>query len=242
MSSNSLNQLYAQLPFSFDPEKLLKDLQQVHKSEWVNHPNKNAYEGVWMATSLMSTSGEATEIMALENQAYKATGLLAKAPYIQQVIDTFQTKVEAVRFMKLGGYSLIKTHRDRGTHFDEDLARLHIPVMTHENVDFILDGKKVPMDIGNCYYIDADVPHSVVNNSDQDRVHLLIDCQINGWLKVIFTELGFKDRDYQYGNKGIDDQNVDQIIEALRTQNTEGSLKLAEELLTKKKQNKETNN
>jgi hypothetical protein len=228
------NKKFVQLPFEFDVQKLLQDLACVQDDEWMAHPHTKAYEGIWDITALMSTNGDTRQIVAAENQEYKPTPLLKRTHYIQEVIDTFETKVEAVRFMKLGAGSIIKTHRDRGSHYDDGLARLHIPVATNEDVEFILDGQREKMDIGCCYYIDADAPHSVENYGKTDRIHLLIDCHINEWLKNIFQELGFIDKVYKYGSKGITDENVDAIIASFKAMGTQTALKMARELEVKR--------
>jgi len=41
--------------------------------------------------------------------------------------------------------------------------------------------------------MDFSLPHRVLNPSPEDRVHLVIDCEVNSWLRQIFESLGFKD-------------------------------------------------
>ncbi len=109
----------------------------------------------------------------------------------------------------------------------------NIPITTNDNTHFILNGNKHEMQIGNCYYIDAHNPHSVVNEGDEDRVHLLIDCHINDWLKEFFLKGGFKEPVYKYGSKGITDENVKDMIFSLKEMNTEVSLQMAQDLENK---------
>jgi len=226
----SQKQNFIKLPFEFNVKKLIEDLDCVESFDWVNHPNMSAYDGSWLITSLTSIDGKTKQIVAVENQDYINTPLLQKMKYIKDIINRFQTKVEAVRFMKLGANSIIKTHRDRGSHYNDGLARIHIPITTNKSVEFILNGQKTKMDVGKCYYIDADAPHSVVNNGDSDRVHLLIDCHINDWFKTIFKEAGYIEKKYKYSNKNINDDNVDEIIKSLISINTDTSLALARNL------------
>ncbi|MDO8454710.1 MAG: aspartyl/asparaginyl beta-hydroxylase domain-containing protein [Sulfurimonas sp.] len=230
----SKNQSFLKLPFEFDVATLMHDLALVPLDAWTNHPNTKAYSGSWLATSLTSTNGDTKEIVAIENQKYQDTPLLKKTIYIKSVINTFQTKIEAVRFMKLGANSIIKEHTDRGSCFDDGYARIHIPITTNSDVAFILNGIKTKMDIGKCYYIDADAPHSVVNLGHSDRVHLLIDCHINEWMKDIFKKAGFIETAYKYGSKDVTDENIDDIIASFQAMNTEVSLKMAQELEDKK--------
>lgn len=132
---------FLKLPFSFPIDELIKDLSVVSSNEWTAHPNRQAYSGVWEISSLTSPSGDSKDIVAVENQEYIATGLLEKTSYIQTILNTFQTKIEAVRFMRLGADSIIKEHCDKGSCFEEGYARLHIPITTNDNVEFLLSLK-----------------------------------------------------------------------------------------------------
>ncbi len=224
------NDAFLQLPFEFDIKKLVSDLELVHSDEWVPHPNTQAYEGSWTVSSLSSTTGDMKQIVAAENQEYFDTPLFHKTDYIKEVINTFKTKIEAVRFMRLGAGSVIKEHCDHGSCFEEGYARLHIPITTNDNVTFILNGEPHTMKAGCCYYIDAHNPHSVVNEGTCDRVHLLIDCHVNAWLKAIFLQHGFKEPYYKYGSKGITDENVEAVIASLKSIGSDSALDIAKEL------------
>ena len=64
-------------------------------------------------------------------------------------------------------------------HFDAGILalihRLHIPLVTHEAVSFIIAGKAFNLKEGVLYDLNNVVTHSVENNSDVMRVHMLID-------------------------------------------------------------------
>lgn len=125
------NQSFLELPYLFDTKKLYDDLSLVFSDEWTAHPNTNAYDGVWEVTSLTSTNGDTKNIIALENQEYQDTPLMKKTKYIKEVLKNFNTKIEAVRFMKLGANSIIKEHCDKGSCFEDGYARLHIPIISN---------------------------------------------------------------------------------------------------------------
>jgi hypothetical protein len=38
---------------------------------------------------------------------------------------------------------------------------------------------------GEYWYLDLGKPHRVENRSEQDRIHLVVDCVLNGWLRQI---------------------------------------------------------
>ena len=53
--------------------------------------------------------------------------------------------------------------------------RLHIPLQTNSDVEFVVDGQRVIMDVGILYELNNRVPHSVVNRGHSARIHLIID-------------------------------------------------------------------
>jgi hypothetical protein len=79
-----------------------------------------------------------------------------------------------------GGH--IREHRDAGLCLEQGLARLHVPIVTGDAVEFYLDRDLVTMAPGECWYLNFDLPHRVQNLGTTDRVHLVIDCSTNEWL------------------------------------------------------------
>ncbi len=213
-----------ELLFIFNIKKLQDELRMVEEKNWLLHPNKSTYKGSWLVTSLTSTNADTKNIIAVKNQDYYETLLLKDKPYIKEIIKTFETKVEAVRFMKLDSNSIIKEHCDKGSSFEEGYARIHIPI-------------EYKMKLGKCYYIDANNPHSVINDGDSSRVHLLIDCHINSWFEKFFLNKGFKKSEYKYMNKTITDDNVNEVIDSLTNIGTQTAITLVNKLEKIKNQN-----
>ena len=46
-------------------------------------------------------------------------------------------------------------------------------------------GERLYLKAGRFYYLDVTKPHSVSNNSSEDRYHLVVDCYMNEELKAI---------------------------------------------------------
>jgi hypothetical protein len=127
--------------FLFDIEKFKNELTYVNSDEWINHSNTKAYDGSWFISSLTSTTSETKTIVANENQDYIDTPLLKKTKYLKDGIDTFRTKVEAVRFMNLKTGSIIKKHCDKGfsscliEHY-ENGCQMGVPLMEWMNLSY----------------------------------------------------------------------------------------------------------
>jgi aspartyl/asparaginyl beta-hydroxylase (cupin superfamily) len=80
-----------------------------------------------------------------------------------------------VRFLRLAAGSVIREHRDPGLRFEEGVFRLHIPVRTNPEVEFRVGGELLQMAEGECWYVNFDLPHALVNRGGSDRVHLVVD-------------------------------------------------------------------
>jgi len=81
--------------------------------------------------------------------------------------------------VKLVAGAEIPRHIDR-TDSLSVCKRCHIPVSTNPNVFFQVDEEVRNMEEGQIWEINnAQKYHSVSNNSDQDRVHLIVDWMLN---------------------------------------------------------------
>ena len=87
--------------------------------------------------------------------------------------------------MRLGTGSLIKEHRDHELDVESGCVRIHIPVITNPEVHFILNGKRVVMEAGDCWNLRLSDPHSV-RNDGPDRIHLVVDMLANDWVREQF--------------------------------------------------------
>lgn len=174
------------LPLQFDRSLLQANLAQLEQIAWTDHFVPQHYEGSWSVIPLRAPEGAQHPIQMIYSDpggsSFVDTPWLAHCPYFQQVIATFQCRVDAVRLMKLTPGSVIKEHRDHDLAFEYGAARLHIPVTTNPDVAFILNGEPVVMQEGECWYLRLSDPHAVMNHGQTDRVHLVIDTQVNEWL------------------------------------------------------------
>lgn len=170
---------------SFDPVRLQTDLDGLLATDFVPHFNKRYYSGDWSVVPLRAIGGEAGHVFpdhTREND-FADTPLLARCPYVREVLAAFPCPQQAVRFMRLKAGSAIREHRDLELGFEDGEVRLHIPVRTNPDLHFILDGRRVIMGEGECWYNNLSLPHSVENRGATDRIHLVIDCVVNDWLR-----------------------------------------------------------
>jgi hypothetical protein len=111
-------------------------------------------------------------------------------------------------------------------------TRLHFPVFTNPQVDFFLDNTRLEMHEGECWYINANLPHRVANKGNNDRIHLVIDCKVNEWLQAIFQNDIIRKEELSDDESTL--RNKDTILKTiaeLRTQtNSPVALALADDL------------
>ncbi|MBK8564078.1 MAG: aspartyl/asparaginyl beta-hydroxylase domain-containing protein [Saprospiraceae bacterium] len=176
------------LPVLFDREKLREDLQKIATDEWISHYRGDHYEGGWAVTPLRSVGGHSAVIYSspagTNPNFYKDTPILERCPYFQTAIKWFQCQVNGARLMRLDPGARILEHTDDMDDGNTLELRIHIPVETNPRVEFWVDGKLVPMQEGEVWYADFNLPHSVNNNGSAPRTHLVLDCSVNPWLET----------------------------------------------------------
>ena len=179
---------YLQLPFQFEVTRLQKDLASILSEPWNQHGNRWIYRGEWSGLALRNGSGTPTDLDAdaVQGSPFTNTPLYDRCPNIQEVLTCFDCPVGSVRLLKLAAGAEIDEHVDGGLCYEVGEARIHIPVRTNPEVDFRLNGRRVVMREGSCWYINANMPHSVVNRGLTDRIHLVIDFGVNDWLRAVF--------------------------------------------------------
>lgn len=173
------------LPFSFDPAPLKADLARIHADEWVTHFNTREYEGDWGGVALRSPGGDARRLYpdVTGTVEYADTELLARLPAVAAVLKAFECPLRSVRLLRLAPGSRILEHRDYQIGPSEGLVRIHVPVRTNDRVEFYAAGRRLTLREGECWYVDFSQPHRVENRGAEERVHLVIDCAVNGWLR-----------------------------------------------------------
>lgn len=178
------------LPMAFDPGSLKQDLKALESIDWIDHFVTDNYQGDWSVIPLTAQEGRHHPILMASavpgNNNFVSTPYLKECPYYQKLLASFKTKLFSIRLMKLTAGSEIKEHRDYD--LDDGEVRLHIPVTTNKDVHFYLNQKEVVMSEGDCWYLRLSEPHRVVNASDEDRIHLVMDMEVNDWLRTTILQ------------------------------------------------------
>lgn len=213
---------YLKLPFQFGEEKLVRDLERVMTSKWLPHFNQQGYSGNWNALPLYAPGGEPDNIYALDHKGRKleATPQLKACPYFRSVISNFKCSLSSVRLLRLAPGSYIKPHRDLEAGYENGFFRLHIPILTHAQVNFTLDGQRLIMRPGECWYTNVNYVHSVANEGSSDRVHLVLDGQRNEWSDQLFFSLAPQESFLRAAEPAPDSDTIQLMISELERQDT----------------------
>jgi aspartyl/asparaginyl beta-hydroxylase (cupin superfamily) len=90
--------------------------------------------------------------------------------------------LKSVRLLSLAAGSFIREHSDHALTYEDGEMRVHIPVQTSGQVEFYVDGERLLLEEGHSYYINVNLPHRITNASSIDRVHLIVDVEVNDWV------------------------------------------------------------
>jgi hypothetical protein len=223
---------YIQFPLSFDTNLLKEDVNKILNHEWTKHYNTNDYSGDWSSIALMSQGGKSDNIYALptNNEEVAFTEILEQCNYFKEIINQFKFQKSSVRLLRLSVGAEIKPHKDYCLGYEDGCFRIHIPIITNDEVEFILDNKRLIMKEGECWYINANFTHSVANRGKEDRIHLVIDGIRNEWTDELFFK-NTKKEAFEKNNIQNNTKDKGKIIQELKKMNTPVAEKLIADLL-----------
>lgn len=176
-------------PFRFDVDRLHGDLAQVLPQEWSAHYNERDYGGTWRGVALRSHSGSGGDLHAMAADGdFADTALLARCPYFREVLSVFRCPLKSVRLLSLAPQSFIREHSDHALGYEDGEIRIHVPLQTNSDVEFYVAGERLLLEEGVSYFVNVNLPHRVNNRGAADRVHLVIDAEVNEWVHALFRQ------------------------------------------------------
>ncbi len=169
-----------ELPFRFDVPRLQADVRRLlERQPWIPY-----FE--FHAIALRAIDGRVDDPRAVRGR-YVDTPLFGLCPYLREVADRFACPKQRIRLFRLAPGGRVTEHIDHTDHtFHFGTARIMVPVFTNPQVDMRVNGERVEMKEGEAWYVDTSFyPHAVVNRGSEDRVHFVIDCQVNDWMRSL---------------------------------------------------------
>lgn len=179
------NPLSVKLEKSFDTLKLKQDLSVVVEFFKSSSQFGPYHDGSWRGITLRSFDGKVASDSVMYQGIGTDTEALKHCPYIKDLITNIGFPVNTARLLFLAPGKKIGKHRDNFS-IRTGLVRLHIPITTNDKVIFYLGGEQMHWKEGELWYGNFNQIHSVENQSDETRVHLVLDCTVNETLLSYF--------------------------------------------------------
>lgn len=188
----------ARLPLRFDADAMRAAVVALPREAWQAHFNTGYYNGDWSGVALRSFDDAP---MPLAPGTGEASDTAHCDAFWRGQLGMLQTVLRSARLLRLGPGASIHEHRDYDLGMPEGDLRVHIPIVTDAQVDFLLDGLRVPMQEGECWFLDLSRPHRVDNHGGSERIHLVVDCRPSPWLAAQI-EAGLSDTPARQPSRG----------------------------------------
>ncbi|QGX39557.1 sulfotransferase [Permianibacter aggregans] len=160
---------FMQLPLLFNASLVTEELKNISEQEWMPHPQ--GFPGNSMLP-LVAVNGDPT------NEGFAGemspTPYLKRCPYLFQILATLRVPLGRTRLMRLSGNAEVTRHADQGYYW-ADRVRIHVPILTQPSVRFECGDAVVNMAAGECWIFDTWRQHRVLNDSAEQRIHLVVD-------------------------------------------------------------------
>ncbi|HEX6501163.1 MAG TPA: aspartyl/asparaginyl beta-hydroxylase domain-containing protein [Micromonosporaceae bacterium] len=167
-----------------DEARLTKDLEHSASFRYSEAYSDYLIGGPWKNCMLYAPAGDSGDGVVTNYEHDKQSNFTEygrQLPYLQELI-TNTVDLTRLQFVRLARFSnsVIVPHRDLlelGEIPDDSRPahRMHIPLVTHDQVFFSQDNIVYRMRAGEIWYFDAAQIHSVASLSDKPRIHLIFD-------------------------------------------------------------------
>ncbi len=160
---------FIRLPLAFDARRLAAEVAQFSAGDWRPHPQGHA--GNW-ALPLVALGGNPLDDGVAGPM--RPTPHLARCPYLRQALAALSAPLGRTRLMKLDARAEATRHVDINYYWQQRV-RVHVPIVTFPEVEFICGEAATRMAEGECWIFDTWRMHNVLNPTSGERIHLVAD-------------------------------------------------------------------
>ncbi|MDP9193664.1 MAG: TIGR03032 family protein [Acidobacteriota bacterium] len=164
-----LSREFIRLPLTFDAARLVEEIAAFEERDWRPHPQ--GYPGN-SALPLIAVNGDPDDDDV--KGPMRATKHLDRCPYLRQVLAAFHAVWGRTRLMRLDGNAEASAHADTNYYWTRH-ARVHVPIVTGDDVEFRCGDASVHMAAGEAWIFDTWRIHNVINPHPTRRIHLVAD-------------------------------------------------------------------
>lgn len=171
----------------FDAERLASDWRALAGEPLVAQRGPY-HDGAWRGLALHAIDGDprCLDAGSLGTRGFRPTSLIERTPHLRAALASLPSAKRAVRLMVLPPGAAIRAHVDAELNLAARIARLHVPIVTHDDVTLVIDGVACRWRPGELWFGDFTRPHHVENASDVTRVHLVMDVRLDAGLRALF--------------------------------------------------------
>ena len=171
---------YLQLHQDFDVDALREKIEAMPAGKWLESERDRLFA---VHKDTQSVLLVAFEDFKHQKPVYSELyGELQPAlePLVDYVASYYQNNGFIVRLLlaKLLAGGKIPHHTDAGYSL-MNCHRVHIPLISNDDVAFFVGGEEKNMKVGEFWEINNSVDHAVENRGDEDRIHIIIDWMPN---------------------------------------------------------------
>lgn len=168
-------ELTSRLAGEFPVDILRAELEEV-LSHFVPKQQFGQYhQGGWDGVALHAIDGNPGEDQDEPDASFAKTPALKYAPTMEKIIDSFPCEKRRIRILQLAPGKKVFWHRDFWHSVDATQLRVHVPIITNDQVGFQISHEDCRWRAGELWYGDFTFPHRLQNGGDEARVHLVID-------------------------------------------------------------------
>lgn len=160
---------FVRLPLRFDARRLADEVAAFSERDWRKHPQGHVGNS---ALPLVAVGGDPLNDDV--RGPMLPTPHLGRCPYLRQTLAALHTIVGRTRLMRIEGNGEATMHTDINYYWVHR-TRVHIPIVTYPEVEFICGETTVNMPAGECWIFDTWRRHNVLNRRPQPRIHLVCD-------------------------------------------------------------------
>lgn len=105
--------------------------------------------------------------------------------FCRKILSELETEdPELLVFYYLDPGAVLHPHRDLTGASMNNRIRFHVPIVTNPGVEFIVNDQKIKMAPGDLWCLDTSYVHSVRNDGEETRIHIIVECNINNKIKM----------------------------------------------------------
>jgi uncharacterized protein (TIGR03032 family) len=160
---------FCKLPLQFDADRLSVEVAQFSETDWRAHP-----EGHRGNSALPLIAVEGNPANDSVKGVMRPTPHLDRCPYLRQVLASLETVLGRTRLMRIDAGGEATSHVDTNYYWMQRV-RVHIPIVTFPEVQFLCGDRSVHMAAGETWIFDTWRRHNVINPTANARIHLVSD-------------------------------------------------------------------